>query len=68
MGICGKYLTVYGEFAESIHIEAKDEVRVVCGAQNRLRICGEYLNLFGEYAEVFKCKWRKRHKNLAVFS
>jgi hypothetical protein len=38
----GNYLRVHEEY---------DEVRVVCGTQNCLRICGKYINLFGENAE-----------------
>ncbi len=48
----GKYLSVFGDCAESIyaHME-KMAIGVICGTQNHLRICGKYLNAFGEYAE-----------------
>ncbi len=40
--ICGKYLSVYGEYGK---------LGFVCGTQNQLRIRGKDLNVFGEYAE-----------------
>jgi hypothetical protein len=49
----GKYLRVFGEYAESIsaYIWRKWKIGVICGTQNHLRIRGKYLNVFGEYAE-----------------
>jgi hypothetical protein len=40
--MCGKYLSVYGEYGAC---------RVICGTQNRLRMRGKVLTVFGEYAE-----------------
>ncbi len=71
----GKYLSAYGECAESIqaHPETTQKVfkgtwriglfGVICGTQNCLRMRGKYLNAFGEYVERIYASMEKTQRD-----